>query len=74
MQEATIVAPPPAEDPVATPAVLTLIEPESEELQVNGIPVICVPSVSKMVGVIVLEVLDEAVTAKLIDCTGQVVK
>jgi hypothetical protein len=68
-----MVAPPPVEDPVATPA-LTLTEPELDELHVSGIPVICNPSVSKMVGVIVLEVLDAVVTASVIDCTGQVVK
>ena len=69
-----MVAAPPLEDPVATPPAVTLMEPELEELQVKGIPVICNPRVSKMVGVIVLEVLDEVVTAKEIDCTGQVVK
>jgi hypothetical protein len=69
-----MVAAPPLEAPVATPAALTLTEPELEELQVNGIPVICNPRVSKMVGTIVLEVLEDVVTAREIDCTGQVVK
>jgi hypothetical protein len=73
VQEPIMVAPPPVEDPVATPPV-TLTEPELDELHVSGIPVICNPSVSKIVGVIVLEVLDEVVTASVIDCTGQVVK
>jgi hypothetical protein len=69
-----MVAPPPADVPVAAPELLTLTAAGSEELQVSGIPVIVVPRVSRTVGVIVLEVLPETVTASVIDCTGQVVK
>ena len=74
VQEAMMLAPPPLEDPVAAPALLTLTEPGSEELQVNGTPAICTPRLSKTVGVMVFEVLLEDVTASVIDCTGQAVK
>jgi hypothetical protein len=63
VQEAMMLAPPPAEDPVAAPALLTLIDPGSDELQVSGTPLIVVPTESVTVGVIVLEVLLEDVTA-----------
>ena len=74
VQDAMIEAPPPLADPLAPPALVTLTEPGSEELQVNGTPVMVVPRVSIIVGVIVLEVLVEVETASVIDCTGQVVK
>jgi hypothetical protein len=69
-----MVAPPPVEDPVAPPLLVTLTDAGSEELQVNGTPVIVVPRVSRTVGVMVFEVLVEVVTASVIDCTAQVVK
>ena len=75
--EPMMVAPPPFEDPLATPVTpvtVTPTEPGLEELQVKGTPVIVRPRLSTMVGVIVLDVLDEVVTARVIDCTGQVVK
>ncbi len=67
-----MVAPPPEVDPVAAPALLTLTEPGAEELQVNGMPVICVPRISKTVGVMFSVVLVEEVTASVIDshCAG----
>ena len=74
VQDAMMLAPPPAEDPLAPPLLLTLIDPGSEELQVKGIPVMVVPRVSTIVGVMVFEVLVEDVTASVIDCTGQAVK
>ena len=74
VQEAIIEAPPPLAEPDAPPLLLTLTDPGLEELQVNGTPVISVPRVSKIVGVMVLEVLVEVVTASVIDWTGQVVK
>ena len=61
VQEATILAPPPADVPVATPVLLTLTDPGSDELQVSGTPAIVVPTESMTVGVIVLEVLVEDV-------------
>lgn len=74
VQDATMVAPPPVAEPDAPPALLTLTDPASEELQVNGTPVIVVRRVSRIVGVMVFEVLVEAVTASVIDWTAQVVK
>ena len=74
VHEAMMVAPPPLEDAVAPPALLTLTDPAWEELQVKGTPVISVPRVSKIVGVMVFEVAVEVVTESVIDCTGQVVK
>ena len=74
VQDAMTVALPPADVPLASPAAVTLTEADSEELQVNGTPVIVVPTESTTVGVMVLELLVELVTARLIDCTGQVVK
>jgi hypothetical protein len=68
-----IVALPPFADAVAPPLLLTLTEPGSEELQVNG-AVMVAPRVSSTVGVMVFEVLVEDVTVSTIDCTGQVVK
>jgi hypothetical protein len=72
VQAAIMVALPPPEDAVAPP-LLTLTDPASEELQVNG-AVIVAPRVSRTVGVMVLVVLVAEVTASEIDCTGQVVK
>ena len=63
VQEAMMVAPPPAVDPVAPPLLLTVTDPVSEELQVSGTPVICVPRESNTVGVMVFEVLVDVVTA-----------
>ena len=74
VQEAMMEAPPPLAAPDAPPLLLTLTDPGLEELQVNGTPAISVPRVSKTVGVMVLEVLVEVVTASVIDWTGQVVK
>ena len=74
MQDAIMVAVPPVAVPLATPALLTLTDAASEELQVRGIPVMVVPRVSTTVGVMIFEVLVEVVTSSVIDCTGQVVK
>lgn len=63
VQEAMMLAPPPLVDPVAPPLLLTLTDPGSEELQVNGTPTICVPRESNTVGVMVFEVLVDVVTA-----------
>ena len=62
VQDAMMVAPPPADDPVAAPVLLTFIDAGSEELQVSGTPVMVVPTESMTVGVIVFDVLLEDVT------------
>jgi hypothetical protein len=69
-----MVAPPPAEDPVAAPALLTLTDAGWEELQVSGTPLIVVPTESMTVGVMVFEVLLEEVTVSVIEFTAHVVK
>ena len=74
MQDAIIVAVPPVAVPLAPPALLTVTDAASEELQVSGIPVMVVPRLSITVGVMVFELLVEVVTSRVIDCTGQVVK
>jgi hypothetical protein len=68
VQEAIIVAPAPAVDPLAVPELLTVTEAACEELQVKGIPLTFVamlmtfPTVSVTVGTIVFDVALEPVT------------
>ena len=73
VQDAMMVALPPAVDALAPPLLVTLTDAGSEELQVNG-AVIVMPRVSRTVGVMVFEVVVEDVTVSAIDCTGQVMK
>jgi hypothetical protein len=59
---------------VTPPLLLTVADAGSDELQVSGTPLIVWPTVSRTVGVTVLEVPVEEVTVSAIDCTAQVVK
>jgi hypothetical protein len=80
VQDAITVAPPPRVDPLALPELVTVTEPDCEELQVKGIPATLVtmlmtfPTVSVTVGTIVFEVALEPVTSNAIDWTAHVVK
>jgi hypothetical protein len=74
VQEAMIVDAPDVVDAVIRPVLLTVADAVSDELQVSGVPLMVVPTVSMMVGTTVLEVLVAAVTVSVIVCTGQVVK
>lgn len=64
---------PPTCEALAAPALLTLINAGSEEAQVSGTPVMVNPRLSMTVGVMVFVVAPDAVTAREMDCTGQVV-
>ena len=74
VQDAMIVDAPEVVVAATPPTLLTVADPGSDELQVSGTPLMVVPTLSRMVGVTILEVLVDDVTVSAIDCTGQVVK
>ena len=74
VQDAMMVDAPPAAAAVAAPLLFTVADAGWDELQVRGTFVIVWPAVSMTVGVIVLEVPVELVTAREIDCTAHAVK
>ena len=74
VHDAMMVAAPEVDDAVTKPLLLTVADAGSDVLHVNGTPLMVVPTVSRIVGTTVLEVLVEELTVSAIDCTGQAVK
>ena len=74
VQDAMMVDVPEVVAAVTPPVLPTVADAGWDELQVSGTPLIVWPTLSRTVGVTVLEVPVEEVTVSAIDCTGQAVK